>query len=196
MMNRRRRNPGTMSELTSGSLIPGVVGGAAGFFGARFIPQNLPMISSYNNGIMGYGLNIISGLGISWLLSKWKKAAGMGALIGTGVAVIARIVVDQSAAPSSAQAPAAQAAAMSGLGSDMDFDMGYYVSDGFPFPQGSAGGPYAQFPGTPWAGAPPQLATSASAVRAGVMAAAAAMPAAATSSPAGATTDRWGNNWA
>jgi hypothetical protein len=195
MMNRRRRNPGTMKELTSGSLIPGIAGGAAGFFGSRFIPQNLPMLSSYNNGIMGYGLNALTGLGISWALGKfWNRAAGMGALIGTGVAVIARIVVDQSAAPSSAQAPAAQAAAMSGLGSDMDFDMGYYVSDGFPFPQGSAGGPYPQFAGTPWAGAPPQLATSASAVRAGVMAAAAAFPAA--SNPNAGTTERWSNNWA
>lgn len=190
----RHRNPG-MSDLTKGSLIPGVIGGAAGFFGSRFIPQNLPMLSSYNNGIVGYGLNAITGVGISWVLGKfWNKAAGMGALIGTGVAVIARIVVDQSAAPSSAQAPAAQAAAMSGLGSDMDFDMGYYVSDGFPFPQGASAGAYPMFPGTPWAGAPPQLATSASAVRAGVMAAAAAMPAA--SNPNGATTERWSNNWA
>jgi hypothetical protein len=188
----RRRNP-SLREMSSG-IIPAGAGALAGFFGSRFIPQNVPGLSQYNTGITGYLLNGAVGGAISWALWKfWNRTAGMGAAAGTVVAIVSRIVVDQSAAPSSAAAPAAQQAAMSGLGSDMDFDLGYYVSDPFPFPQGNAGGPYGIFPGSPMGGAP-ALTTSASAVRAGQAAAAAALPAAAAGG-GGVTAERWSNNW-
>jgi len=143
-----------------------MIGGAAiAFFGARFIPQNVAMLSQYNTGFAGYVLNLGVGLGLSWVLGRfWNRQAGIGGLVGTGLAVVSRFITEQfgTATPSGASA-------MSG---DLDFDLGYYVSDRFPFPQG-AGGPYMAFPGTPYlpGGAP---ITSAAAVRAGAAAAAAA----------------------
>jgi len=161
---RRRSNP-SIRELTSGNMLSLVGGGAAGFFGARMIPQNLPMLSQYNTGFVGYALNALSGLGVSMLLGKFvSRSARTGALVGTGVAVVARFVTDRFSGSS-----------MSGLG-DMDYDLSYYTSERFPFPQGVAGGPYQQFPGNPY-GAAPMLPTAASAVNAGAAAARAALPA-------------------
>lgn len=170
-----------------------VGGGAIGFFGARMIPQNLPVLSSYNSGITGYLLNVGSGLAISWALRRfWNRQAGMGALIGTGVAVIARFVTDQmgTATPST---QANTSAAVSGMGADLDMDLGYYIEQ-FPFPQGASAGPYGFPIGTPY-GALSPVASNASAVVAGRAAAAAALPAGAPSAPAGGMTDRWANGW-
>src|SRR5579871_5675970 len=75
-LNRRRHRRGnpSLQELTSGSMVSMVGGGAIGFFGSRMLPQNLPFLSSYNSGITGYLLNAGSGLGISWLLGKfWNR---------------------------------------------------------------------------------------------------------------------------
>lgn len=187
---RRRSNP-SLKELTSGSMVSMVGGGAIGFFGARMIPQNLPFLSTYNSGIPGYGLNAVSGVALSWLLSKfWNRQAGMGCLVGTGVAVIARIITDNmgTATPSTT---AGASAAMSGLGSDLDFDLGYYINE-FPFPQGPGAGPYPQFVGT-FRGGSPMVPTTSSAVNAGAAAAAHALPAGAASSPAGS--GNWTSNW-
>lgn len=173
-----------------------VGGGAIGFFGARMIPQNLPFLSNYNSGITGYLLNAGSGLGISWVLSKfWNRQAGVGALVGTAVAVIARFVTDQmgTATPST---QANTSAAVSGMGADLDMDLGYYIEQ-FPFPQGASAGPYGFPLGTPYASMP-FANTNASAVRAGQMAAAAALPAgqpAAAMPPAGGG-GSWASSWA
>lgn len=141
-----------------------VGGGAIGFLAARMIPQNL--LPSYNTGFTGYGLNVLSGAGISFLLGKiWDRDAAMGGYIGTGVAVLSRFLVDKF-----------NIGGGGGMSGDLDFDLGYYVSDRFPFPQGE-GGPYANFPGSPYLANAPFAATSAAAVRAG-QAAAAALPAA------------------
>ena len=162
-----------------------VGGGAAGFFGSRFIPENLPMLSQYNVGFVGYGMNALAGLAIAWGLGKvWGRSARTGALVGTGVAVLSRIVVEKfSSSP---------AASVSGLG-DLSFNLGYYTSDHFPFPQGASGGPYQQFPGQPY-GQTAMVPTAATAVRAGATAATAALPAAAMPA-AGGGGGRWGSNW-
>lgn len=193
---RRHRNP-SFAELTSGSMISMVGGGAIGFFGARMIPQNLPMLSSYNSGITGYLMNAGSGLAISWALGKfWNKQAGEGALVGTAIAVIARFVTDQmgTATPSTT---ANTSAAVSGMGADLDMDLGYYIEQ-FPFPQGASAGPYGFPIGTPYTSVP-WANTNASAVRAGQSAAVAALPAGqpVAAGPAASTghADRWTNGW-
>jgi hypothetical protein len=188
--HRRRSNP-SLKELASGSMVSMVAGGAIGFFGARMLPQNLPFLSSYNSGITGYLLNAGSGLAISALLGKfWNRQAGVGALVGAGVAVIARVITDNmgGATPSTT---AGASAAVAGLGADLDFDLGYYINE-FPFPQGASAGPYGQFVGT-FRGGSPMVPTNASAVNAGAAAAAHALPAGTPASPAGG--GNWSSNW-
>lgn len=158
----RRRNP-SLRSFTSGNLLPKIVGGGVGFLAARMIPQNL--LPSYNTGFTGYALNAVSGVAASFLLGKvWSRDAEVGGYIGTGVAVLSRILVDKF-----------NIGGGGGVSGDLDFDLGYYVSDRFPFPQGE-GGPYVNFPGNPYLANAPFAATSAAAVRAG-QAAAAALPA-------------------
>lgn len=169
-----------------------MVGGAAiGFFGARMGPQNIPFLASYNSGFTGYLLNLGVGLGISALLGKfWNKQAGTGAMVGAGVAVIARFITEQmgTATPSTT---AGASAAASGMGADLDFDLGYYV-DQFPFAQGGSAGPYGPYPGNPYGGTPFSN-TNASAIRAGQAAAAVALPAGVVSQPGNPVgSDRWG----
>jgi len=184
---RHRRGHNPDGVMSTERLIPMLVGGAGGFFGARLIPQNIPFLVQYNTGITGYALNAASGFAVSWLLKFWKRDAFVGGLVGTGLAVIARVITDQN--------PANAGSSMSG---DLDFDLGYYTSDRFPFPQGP-GGPYQQFPGTPYLSNPPFQPTGATAVAAGQAAAAAALPAAAAAPAAakahGMGADRWGSRW-
>jgi len=182
---RRRRNPDGVSQLTSGGMLETIGGAAAGFFGANALPSLIPQLSQYNTGITGYILNGASGLVISWGLGKFVgKRVGYGALVGTGLSILLRIIKDHAATTGSTAS-----AAMSG-------DLAYYVSDRFPFPQGD-GGPYVNFPGNPMLANPPFPATSAAAVRAGTAAAAAALPAAAPAAALhGIGTGRWGVNGA
>lgn len=174
----RRRNPDFGGVSTGRGIVPLIAGGGVGFLAARFIPQNLPFLKNYNSGWSGYALNVGVGAAASWLLGKfWSREAAMGGYIGTGVAVLSRIITEQFGGASNA-----------GTSGDLEFDLGYYVSDRFPYPQGP-GGPYDQYPGTPYLAAGPFQATNATAVRAG-QAAAAALPAAAAAaagaaSPAG-----------
>jgi hypothetical protein len=140
-----------------------VGGGAVGFLAARMIPQNL--IPQYNTGWTGYVLNAASGVAASFLLGKiWNRDAAMGGYIGTGVAVLARVLVEKF-----------NIGGGGGMSGDLDFDLGYYVSDRFPYPQ-DAGGPFLNFPGNPYLANAPFAPTSAAAVRAG-QGAAAALPA-------------------
>ena len=184
-MNRgRRRNPEGLSSITSGGVVPMIVGGGVGFLASRFIPQNLPFLQQYNAGWTGYAMNAAVGALVSYGLGKvWNRQAAIGGYIGTGVAVIARIVTEQFGGASNA-----------GTSGDLEFDLGYYVSDGFPFPQGASGGAYQEFPGTPYLSAGPAMPTNASAVRAG-RSAAAALPAAAaaasTPGVSGISNGRW-----
>lgn len=171
-MRRRRRNPDFGLSSGGRGIVPLIVGGGVGFLASRFIPQNLPVLKNYNAGWTGYALNAAVGAAASWALGKfWSKEAATGGYIGTGVAVIARIITEQFGGASNA-----------GTSGDLEFDLGYYVSDRFPYPQGP-GGPYDQYPGTPYLAAGPFPATNATAVRAG-QAAAAALPAAAAAATA------------
>jgi hypothetical protein len=180
---RRRRNPDGLGSITSGhGIVPMIVGGGVGFLASRFIPQNISFLKTYNAGWTGYAMNAAIGAGASWLLGKfWTRQAAVGGYIGTGVAVIARIITEQFGGASNA-----------GTSGDLEFDLGYYVSDRFPFAQGT-GGPYDQFPGTPYLNAGPFAATNATAVRSGQAAAAALPAAAAAASPAmsGISNGRW-----
>lgn len=192
---RRRRNPGlNLKSIASGGTLELLGGAAAGFFGSRFGAQNIPGLSQYNTGVTGYLLNAGIGVGISAIAGKFfGRNAFLGGLAGTGLAIAMRMMT--SAAP----ATPSGSTQMSG---DLDFDLGYYVNDRFPFPQGN-GGPYDAFPGTPYLpSGGPFPATSAAAVRAGASAAAAAaLPATAVNpgmvTPAAALQKAgWASNWA
>ena len=178
----RRRNPGFRS-FAGGDLTAKIGGGAIGFLAARMIPQNL--LPTYNTGWTGYALNAGAGVAASFLLGKiWNRDAAVGGYIGTGIAVLSRVLVEKF-----------NIGGGGGVSGDLDFDLGYYVSDRFPYPQG-AGGPYDSFPGTPYLANAPFAATSAAAVRAG-QGAAAALPAAAAGGmgfPSGSGTGRWADS--
>lgn len=177
---RRRHNPDGFGrgvrQLFSTGMIKTTLGAFGGFTASRMIPATL--FKQYNNGITGYVLNIGSGLGAAWLIAMADTQAGQGAVIGTGLAVLSRVLVEQFNIQGA------------GMG-DVDFDLGYYVSDRFPYPQG-AGGPYDAFPGTPSLLNPPFPATAAAAVRAGAAAAAASLPAANGQMAGVSEGGRWG----
>lgn len=176
--HRRRRNP-SLESFTSGGMLQTVGGAAIGFFGSNALPSLIPQLAQYNTGITGYALQAGTGLALSWGLKRFMgKGWGTGALIGTGLSLLLRIVKDHAASSGSVTS-----AALSG-------DLAYYVDDRFPYAQG-AGGPYSNFPGNPSLANPPFPATSAAAVRAGAAAASAALPAPAMN---GIGTGRWGVN--
>ena len=180
---RRRSNPGLRSTI--GGLIPLGAGAVGGYFIARMVPASIPQLMPYNTGAIGYALNGATGFLAYMLVRRWNRTAGTGVLLGTGLAIAVRLY-EQYAMP--AVPAAAPAAAVSG-------DLGYYVSDRFPYPQGN-GGPYDAFPGTPYLS--PFPSTSAAAVRAGTTAAAAALPSAAGAgggSPLQVEAERWGSVW-
>jgi hypothetical protein len=174
----RRRNP-SLRGFASGGMLQTVGGAAVGFFGSNALPALIPQLAQYNTGITGYVLQGVSGGIISWGLRRFVGPAwGTGALIGTGLSILLRMIRDHGMATGSVAS-----AAMSG-------DLAYYVEDRFPYAQGAAG-PYSLFPGNPSLANPPFPATSAAAVRAGAAAAAAALPAHAAS-VSGIGTGRWG----
>lgn len=139
--NRRAyRNPSFGGMSTTDLLWMGGAALADGVL-CRAIPQMLA--PSYNVGWTGYALNAaVGGVG-AWLLGKFNRRAGQGAWIGMIVAVGQRIISEQFGAGS--------AGASGGMSGDLDFDLGYYLSDPFPFAQGASAGPYQTFPGTPYA---------------------------------------------
>lgn len=160
-------------------------GGALGFLAARLIPQNL--LPNYNKGWTGYAMNIGFGAAASYLVGEVlfkNRQVAIGGYVGAGLAALSRFIVEQF-----------NIGGGGSVSGDLDFDLGYYVSDRFPYPQG-AGGPYDNFPGTPYLANAPFGATSAAAVRAG-QGAAAALPAAAAAAPgmgAPTGTGRWADS--
>jgi hypothetical protein len=199
-MNRRRYGNPTFGGMSTTDLL--YMGGGALVNGivTRAVPASVPFLSQYNNGIQGYGLNILTGGIAAWGIGKFNRRAGQGAWIGMIVAVGQRIVAEHfgsgAAAPAAAAAAAAPAPVNSGaMSGDMDFALGYYAEEGFPYPQGPSAGPYPQFPGTPYTGQAAFPTTNASAVRAGQAAAAAALaPAGAASAPAASVAQAQGMN--
>lgn len=186
----RRRNP-SLRGLTGG-LIPLSIGAGVGYFGSRMIPSSIPFLQPYNTGPTGFLLNLGSGYALYALagLTNATRRFRPGILVGTVIAVAVRAYETYAMPAAPISAPAA---AVSG-------DLGYYVSDRFPFPQGT-GGPYDPFVGTPALATPPFSTTSAAGVRAGQAAAAAALtPGAAggrgaDGSPLQVEAERWGSVW-
>ena len=161
--------------MGGGALVNGII--------TRAVPASIPQLAQYNSGIQGYALNVVVGGAAAWGIGKVNRRAGQGAWIGMIVAVGQRIVAEHFG--SGAAAPvAAAAAATPGMSGDMDFALGYYTEESFPYPQGPSGGPYPQFPGTPYAGQASYPSTAASAVRAGQAAAQAALAPAGAAAPA------------
>jgi len=150
--------------LGGGALANGVL--------ARAVPQML--LPQYNTGFAGYGLNAVAGGIGAWLISKFNKRAGQGAWIGLIVALGQRVIADKFGAGT--------AGATGGMSGDLDFDLGYYLSDPFPYAQGASAGPYAAFPGNPYA---PMLPTANAAAPARARQTAALVAAAAPAAPSG-----------
>jgi hypothetical protein len=149
-MNRRysrRHNAMRFGGFSTNDLIWMGGGAIANGFLARTIPQML--LPTMNTGFLGYGLNILAGSLGAWAISQFNRRAGQGAWIGMVVAVGQRIISERFGAGT--------AAATGGMQGDLDFDLGYYLSDPFPFAQGASAGPYASFPGVPYS---PMLPTA------------------------------------
>lgn len=171
-------------------IVPLALGGGIGYFGSRMIPASIPFLQPYNTGAGGFLLNIGAGLALYTAAGfvGFARRFRPGILVGTAIAVAVR-AYEGYMQPVAMPAPAA---AVSG-------DLGYYVSDRFPFAQGP-GGPYDPFVGSPSLATPPFSTTSAAGVRAGQAAAAAALtPGAAAGGGAGSPlqveAERWGSNW-
>jgi hypothetical protein len=154
MRRSRRRNAGlSFAGFRSGDLL--WLGGGALLNGivTRALPQTL--LPQYNVSWIGYGMNVIAGSAGAYLISKFNHRAGQGAWVGMIVAVGQRIIAEKFGAGS--------AGASAGMSGDLDFDLGYYMSDPFPYQQGDSGGPYQGFPGTPYQAALPTANAAANA---------------------------------
>jgi hypothetical protein len=182
--HRRRRNPSLGLPAQFGEKIGGALIG--GIFGARMLPQML--LKSSNSGIMGYVADAAGGGVVSWLMGKFIGPAwGEGGWIGTAVAVGSRIISDKFSSA---------VGGSSSLSGDLDFDLGYYLSDKFPYMPGASMGPFRRFPGDRYM-TPVAVPTTSTAVQAGTAAAAALQHAAAAlpAKSASMSGDRWGSNW-
>lgn len=141
----RRRNAMRFGGFSTNDLLWMGGGALANGALARAIPQMV--LPTFNVGWAGYGLNILAGSLGAWLIGQFNRRAGQGAWIGMVVAVGQRIISEKMGAGT--------AAATGGMSGDLDFDLGYYLADPFPFAQGASAGPYAAFPGTPYTAALP-----------------------------------------
>lgn len=176
----RRRNPSFGLPAQFGQKVGGAL--IAGVFGARMLPQLI--LKDKNTGIMGYAADAAGGGIVSWAMGKFIGASwGEGGWIGTAVAVASRIISDKFGSSLGA-----------GLSGDLDFDLGYYLSDKFPYYPGSAMGPFQRFPGDRYL-TPGAMPTTATAVQAGTAAAAALQHAAAAAGQPAMAGDRWGSSW-
>jgi hypothetical protein len=185
----RRRNPSLRGVV--GGLLPLGAGVVGGYFASRMIPASIPQLQPYNTGFSGFALNGATGFLTYLVVKRWNRTAGNGVLLGTALALAVRAYETYMMPAAPMPAPAAS---VSG-------DLGYYVSDRFPFAQGP-GGPYDPFVGSPALSTPPFSTTSAAGVRAGQVAAAAALtpgaaagPGMASGSPLQVEAERWGSVW-
>lgn len=179
--HRRRRNPSLGIPAQFGEKVGGAL--IAGVFGARMLPQML--LKTSNSGIMGYAADAAGGGVVSWLMGRFIGPAwGEGGWIGTAVAVASRVISDKFSSSFGG-------ASLSG---DLDFDLGYYLSDRFPYYPGASMGPFKRFPGDRYM-TPAPIPTTATAVQAGTAAAAALQHAAGALPSKSLSGDRWGSNW-
>jgi hypothetical protein len=96
----------------------------------RQVPQ--AVLGANNSGLVGYGANLVTALGGSWLIGKFAgREAGQGALIGGGLYVANRIIQDKLS-------PVGQYLSLSGGAGLGDYNaLGEIVTDGrayFPLP--------------------------------------------------------------
>jgi hypothetical protein len=120
-----------------GALVNGII--------TRAVPQTFA--PQYNFGWTGYALNALAGGAGAWAIGQFNRRAGQGAWIGMIVALGQRIIAEKFGGGS--------AGATGGMSGDLDFDLGYYMADPFPYAQGASAGPYAAYPGTPYSAALP-----------------------------------------
>jgi hypothetical protein len=85
----RRRKSNPWIPVTGKELLYVSGGALAGGLGARIIPENTPGLSQYNNGLVGYGMNLAAGYAVAklagWLFgAKAEEGALAGAILMTG----------------------------------------------------------------------------------------------------------------
>lgn len=137
----RRHNP--FLSVPVGELVALTGWAVVGMAGTRIIPQMV--LPSQNSGIMGYGLNAVTAVGLSWLGGKFGGTrAAQGILIGGMVGLATRILTDMLGGT---------LAGAWGLSGDLDFDLGFYIPNSFAVPT-TGQGPYLLNPGI--TGAPMQ----------------------------------------
>lgn len=174
---RRLRNParagflgGTISNV--GSLM---IWGTAGAVASRAIPASL--LSSYNSGFTGYGLNLATAIVGGALVGRFAGSdKGAKFTAGGVIATALRIFSDQFS----------NYASQFGLGGDL----GFYIPNSFPVPT-SGSGPFLLNAG--YAGASPAASGPVSAAAAVTPAAGASVAAPVAS---GDEPTRWANRWA
>lgn len=163
---RRRYSRNPILAVPLNELVPLTAWAVGGMAGARIIPQLV--LPNYNQGWTGYGLNILTTIGLSWVGSKFAGTrAAQGLLVGGFVGTAARMLADWLGGSSTL------GGALSG---DLDFDLGFYINNSFPLPT-TGQGPFLLQPGV--TGAP---------MAAGGIPTVAALPAAAPSASSAAAT--------
>jgi len=179
--HRRRRNPSFGLPSQFGEKVGGAL--IAGVFGARMLPQMV--LKGSNSGLIGYAADAAGGGIVSWAMGKFIGSAwAEGGWIGTAVAVASRIISDKFS----------ETFGGAGLSGDLDFDLGYYMSDKFPYYPGASMGPFQRYPGANYLN-PAPVPTSSTSVQAGTAAAAALQHAAAALPSKSLSGDRWGSSW-
>jgi len=140
---RRRGNP---FGITWGKFAENLLEVLFGGFGARLIPQYA--LPSYNNGLPGYGMNVVSTAVLAYLAEMVRKGAGLPVALGGSMMTLSRIVsdkwgktlvtfgvTDQSGATAGTAAVTAPAATTSQLSQgDLAFDLRGYKATYFPLP--------------------------------------------------------------
>lgn len=159
---------GTLNQV--GSLM---IWGTAGAVAARALPATLA--SSYNTGITGYGLNLLTAIVGGGLVGRFAGSdKGSKFLAGGVIATALRIFSDQFSG----------LATQYGLGGDL----GFYVNNSFPVPTAGQG-PLLLNAG--YSGSSPMASGGAAAAVAPAAGGSVAAPAASQSAP-----NRWTNAWA
>lgn len=171
---RRRYSRNPILSVPLNELVPLTAWAVGGMAGARILPQLLA--PSYNSGWTGYGLNILTTIGLSWVGQKFAGTrAAQGLLVGGFVGTAARMLADWLGGSSML------GGALSG---DLDFDLGFYINNTFPLPT-TGQGPFLLQPGVqgapmaaggvptaiPLPAAPPSASSAAATAGGGVTAA-------------------------
>ena len=93
---RRSRRSNPLLPIPGGEFGKGLAGVVVGGLGARLVPENVPFLSKYNNGVVGYGMNLVATI----LLAKVAKyfagpKAEEGAYYGGILMTASRFVSDR-----------------------------------------------------------------------------------------------------